>query len=88
VMGNFDTMAIEDAPAFIVETAEKATRLIGTGLYGVDIKEYDGKAMIIEVNDNPSLDYGIEDQVLGDELYARIIQSLKNRIQLRTGLIQ
>jgi hypothetical protein len=35
----------------------------------------------MEVNDNPNLDAGCEDAVLGDELYARIARVLLRRIE-------
>lgn len=81
IEGMFETVAIEDAPKKVIETALKATALVGKGLYGVDIKESNGKIYVIEINDNPNLDAGIEDQVIQDELYIRIITSLKNRIE-------
>ena len=28
---------------------------------------------VIEVNDNPNIDFGIEDQVIGDTLYQQIM---------------
>ncbi|MCA8919479.1 MAG: RimK family alpha-L-glutamate ligase, partial [Planctomycetes bacterium] len=84
--GKVDTMAIEDAPKHVVETAVKAANLIGRGIYGVDLKEVDGKAHIIEVNDNPNLDAGYEDAVLKDELWKRIAQVFLDRIeQARNG---
>lgn len=43
------------------------------GLYGVDLKLINGRAVVIEINDNPSIDHEVEDAVLGDELYYRIL---------------
>jgi glutathione synthase/RimK-type ligase-like ATP-grasp enzyme len=60
----------------VVEVALKATKLIGNGLYGVDVKEVDGKAYVIEVNDNPNIDAGVEDCLLGEEIYTKIISHL------------
>lgn len=60
-------------PPNVIRTALKAASLIGKGLYGVDLKDINGKAVVIEVNDNPSIDHGIEDAILGNELYYRII---------------
>jgi glutathione synthase/RimK-type ligase-like ATP-grasp enzyme len=82
--GEFETIAIKDAPPKIIEVALKATNLIGKGLFGVDIKEINGKPLVIEVNDNPNLDFGIEDQVIKDELYIAVIEALKNRIEGKT----
>ena len=78
--GKAETMRVEDAPPAVVQTALKAANLIGDGLYGVDLKEVDGKIYVIEVNDNPSIDAGVEDIVLKDELYLAVIRSIINRI--------
>lgn len=88
VVGNFESMTIDKVPSYIIEAAEKSTRLIGNGLYGVDIKEYEGTAMIIEINDNPNIDAGIEDAVLGDGLYSRIIEAFTRKIHHRLGISQ
>lgn len=74
--GNFDIFRTEDVPPHVVEVALKATKLIGNGLYGVDVKEVDGKAYVIEVNDNPNIDAGVEDCLLGEEIYTKIISHL------------
>ncbi len=78
--GDVETIAVADAPKGLIEIAEKAAGLIGTGLYGVDVKERDGKFYIIEVNDNPSIDDGTEDRVIKSELYTSIMQSIMNRL--------
>jgi glutathione synthase/RimK-type ligase-like ATP-grasp enzyme len=78
--GHVETIAVADAPKGLIEIAEKAGGLIGTGLYGVDVKERDGKFYIIEVNDNPSIDDGTEERVLKSELYTSIMQSIMNRL--------
>lgn len=46
----------------LIETALAAGKSIGDGLYGVDIKDIDGDFYVIEVNDNPNIDHGLEDQ--------------------------
>lgn len=79
--GKFETLPIELAPRKCVALAERAAALIGTGLYGVDIKESDSNFYVIEVNDNPNLDSGVEDLVLRDELYRRIMESFVKRIE-------
>ncbi|WP_339857688.1 GNAT family N-acetyltransferase [Thalassospira alkalitolerans] len=78
--GGFETVAVEDAPADIVSTALAAARLMGDGLYGVDMKETPRGPMVIEVNDNPNIDGGVEDVVLGMDLYRRIIAHLLAKI--------
>lgn len=79
--GRTETLPVEDAPGFVVRTALRAAKAIGDGLYGVDLKEIDGKAYVIEINDNPSIDRGHEDAVLGDELYERIMAVFLQRVE-------
>lgn len=78
--GDFRTVAVEDAPKKVVETALKGANLIGNGLYGVDPKETGTGVVVIEVNDNPSIEAGVEDQVLGDALYEAIMAEFLARI--------
>ncbi|TVS00538.1 MAG: ATP-grasp domain-containing protein [Phycisphaerales bacterium] len=79
--GGFESFSLDDAPRAVVSLAVKAAKLIGDGLYGVDIKVLDGKPKIIEVNDNPSIDSGVEDKILGDWLYRRIVDHLLAKIE-------
>ena len=79
--GTFETIAVYQAPKKIISAALKAANIIGKGLYGVDIKEIDEKPLIIEVNDNPNIDSGIEDQIMGDHLYYEIMRVFKERIE-------
>ena len=39
--------------------------------------------MVIEVNDNPNVDPGVEDAVLGDRLYELILEDLTRRLDER-----
>ncbi len=78
--GDVATLPIEAVPEHVLKTAVRAANLIGNGLYGVDLKEVDGKAYVIEVNDNPSLDAGFEDAVLKEELYLRVMRTVVSRI--------
>lgn len=80
--GDSETLAIEDVPEAVVKTALKAASLIGDGLYGVDLKMIGDKVYVVEVNDNPNIDAGIEDLVLGDRLYGIVIDSLIKRIEI------
>ncbi len=79
--GKTETFALEDVPKAVLDAAVHAANLIGDGLYGVDMKEIDGKAYVIEVNDNPNLDAGIEDKMLKNELYKRIMEVFLKRIE-------
>ena len=71
------------APKQAVKLAVKAAGLIGDGLYGVDIKESDGKFYVIEINDNPNVDSAVEDQILQDELYRRVMEVFLRRMEER-----
>jgi glutathione synthase/RimK-type ligase-like ATP-grasp enzyme len=80
--GGFETIAVSDAPAEVVKLALKATQPIGDGLYGVDLKQVGNKPpVVIEVNDNPSIDAGVEDAHLGNELYLRVMQEFLRRME-------
>jgi glutathione synthase/RimK-type ligase-like ATP-grasp enzyme/ribosomal protein S18 acetylase RimI-like enzyme len=80
--GKHESILIDQVPEQVVSTALKAASLIGDGLYGVDIKYIDNKVYIIEVNDNPNIDAGVEDEILGDELYNLIIDTFIERIEI------
>ena len=71
--GGFKTWEVSEAPQEVVQEALKAANLIGNGLYGVDMKADDNGVYVIEVNDNPNLDAGVEDMVLKDDLYDKVI---------------
>lgn len=72
--GPDEPVALELVPPAIRELAVRAAGLIGDGFYGVDLKEVGDRSLVIEVNDNPSVDAGIEDTLLEDELYRRILR--------------
>jgi len=79
--GGFTTHAPEDVPKPVVKAALKATRLIGNGLYGVDIKHLGDRVVVIEINDNPNLDAGVEDLVLGPRLYDKVMGVFLERME-------
>lgn len=79
--GRFETMVPEMAPRHVIRTAVKAANLIGDGLYGVDLKQIGQKCYIIEINDNPSIDTGIEDKILKNKLYQIIMHSFLRRVK-------
>ncbi|WP_165310399.1 RimK family protein [Vibrio ziniensis] len=81
--GGFETLDLKQVPKNVVDVAVKAANLIGSGLYGVDLKEIDGQVYVIEVNDNPSIDHHVEDAFLGDLLYDRVMTEFLRRIQMR-----
>lgn len=75
IWGRTVSMKRENAPATLKELALKACNVIGHGLYGVDVKEANGKYVVVEVNDNPSIYAGYED-LRDKDLYGKIIEYL------------
>lgn len=83
--GNFETLPLEQVPAKVLKAACDVTRPIGRGLYGVDIKQSNDKIYVIEVNDNPSIDAGVEDVVLGPQLYEAIMRWFLSQLDASRG---
>ena len=83
--GSFKTMLVDEAPKAVVDIAVKAAGLIGNGLYGVDLKQNDRGIFVIEINDNPNIDTGVEDLRLKDELYKIIVREFIRRLDGRTN---
>lgn len=82
--GHSETFPIEEIPPKLRMLAVKTAAAVGDGLYGLDIKEKDGKFYVIEVNDNPSLDAGVEDRVIKHHLYEEIIKVFVKRLDRKT----
>ncbi|HEY8050392.1 MAG TPA: RimK family protein [Ramlibacter sp.] len=83
VEGATVAFAIGEVPEVVVETAVRACSLIGRGLYGVDLKQSGEKCWLIEVNVNPNIDAGNEDQILGDAIYREVLGVFARRIRER-----
>jgi glutathione synthase/RimK-type ligase-like ATP-grasp enzyme len=81
--GGFRTWQVGDAPAEVVTAALSAANLIGDSFYGVDVKQNDAGVYVIEVNDNPNLEAGVEDAYLGQELYNLVIRDFVRRLDER-----
>jgi glutathione synthase/RimK-type ligase-like ATP-grasp enzyme len=81
--GRVEAVALDDTPPEAVRVAVRAARLIGDGLYGVDVKEYAGRFLVMEVNDNPNIDSGCEDAVIGDRLYQAVMSWFRRRLDAR-----
>lgn len=84
--GMSEAVSMDQVPPDVLDCALRAANLMGDGLYGVDLKEIDGRAYVIEVNDNPSIDGGYEDELLGKELYLTIMREFRRRLDARRGL--
>lgn len=81
--GDSKGYALSEVPERVLKTALRAANLVGDGFYGVDLKEKNGKVYVVEVNDNPSIEAGVEDEFLRNKLYLTIMQSILKRIKLK-----
>ncbi len=81
--GGFDAVPLDEVPKAVLDAALKACKLIGNSFYGVDLKQKDDRVVVIEVNDNPSVDAGVEDKLLGDELYRAVMAVFLQRMEKR-----
>jgi len=80
VEGETIAFSIGEVPQVVIDTAVRGAQLIGRGLYGVDLKQSGEKCWLIEVNVNPNIDAGNEDQIMGDALYREILGVFARRI--------
>jgi glutathione synthase/RimK-type ligase-like ATP-grasp enzyme len=85
IEGESVAMSVGEAPAQVVGMAVQAANMIGRGLYGVDLKQVEDRCYLIEVNCNPNIDAGIEDEVLGEALYREVVGVFARRIAERRG---
>lgn len=81
--GRVEPVPLDKAPRPVLRNAVRAANRVGRGLYGVDLKLIGKRALVVEVNDNPNLDAGCEDAVLGDGLYQAIARSFRARVDTR-----
>lgn len=81
--GGFDALPTFEVPSHVLKAALSAASVVGKSLYGIDIKEVNGKAYVLEVNDNPSIEHGVEDKYLGEELYMQIMAEFLRRLEAR-----
>jgi len=79
--GGHRTFDIDQAPREVVDLAVRAARAVGDGLYGVDLKQTPNGIVVMEVNDNPNIEHGIEDAVGKDEVWIRILKWFIERLE-------
>ncbi|MGE3900153.1 MAG: RimK-like ATPgrasp N-terminal domain-containing protein, partial [Variibacter sp.] len=80
--GGFRTFGLDQAPRDIIDVAVRAAKPVGDGFYGVDLKQMpDGSVVVMEVNDNPNLEHGIEDAVAKDEVWAKLLKWFIDRFE-------
>lgn len=79
--GGFRSVPLDRTPAEVIDIAVRSAKLIGAGLYGVDIKQTDNGLCVIEVNDNPDLNHGIEDLSEKDAVWEKLIAWFVRRLE-------
>lgn len=79
--GPTEAIELAAAPRGLLHLALKAANLFGDGFYGVDIKQFGRRYVVIEVNDNPNVDAGNEDGMLGEALYREVMATFLHRIE-------
>ena len=82
--GDHETLDIVNVPKQVLNVAVQAARAVGDGLYGVDLKQFGNVVKVIEVNDNPNIDYGVEDLVLKEQIYRRIMAYFVKKLDVQT----
>lgn len=71
-----EAVPLGKVPANVLDMALRATRVVGNSLYGVDLKQReDGTSVVIEVNDNPNIDWGSE-LPAGSPVFGQIIDRI------------
>jgi glutathione synthase/RimK-type ligase-like ATP-grasp enzyme len=73
------SIPLEDVPSDVLDAAIRAGHCLGSGLYGVDIKVSNGQPLIIEINDNPTIESDLEASRPG--VWGRIAGYFANRIE-------
>jgi len=78
--GSANTMPLGEAPPAVVDIGLRAAQLIGDGLYGVDIKETPHGIFVVEVNDNPNIEHGVEDAAEKDQVWVELTRWFIDRL--------
>ena len=74
---------LEAVPAEVLAAAVNSARLVGNSFYGVDLKSTAAGVYVIEINDNPNLDAGVEDADQGDALYITLLSHFLQQVESR-----
>jgi glutathione synthase/RimK-type ligase-like ATP-grasp enzyme len=78
--GAANTMALGEAPPAVIDVGLRAAQMIGDGLYGVDIKETEQGIFVVEVNDNPNIEHGVEDAAEKDQVWIELTRWFTDRL--------
>jgi glutathione synthase/RimK-type ligase-like ATP-grasp enzyme len=81
--GQTETVDVKDVPKFVIDTALKASSLIGDGLYGIDIKEKNNNCVVIEINDCVDIDTPYEIKKDDDSVLIEIFKTFKERLEIK-----
>jgi glutathione synthase/RimK-type ligase-like ATP-grasp enzyme len=77
IEGHHEAVSIDSIPSKVTDIAYQCMKFLDEGLYGIDIKETKEKCYAIEINDNPSIDGGVEDKIEGSKIYEAILKWFK-----------
>jgi glutathione synthase/RimK-type ligase-like ATP-grasp enzyme/gamma-glutamyl:cysteine ligase YbdK (ATP-grasp superfamily) len=80
--GRVEAIPRDKAPRDVIKLACRASRLIGDGLYGVDLKQTKHGVFVIEVNDNPNIDIGYDDAAEGPIIYEELVEWFLERLDI------
>ncbi len=75
------TVPLGEAPPAVVDIGLRSAQLIGNGLYGVDVKETPEGIFVVEVNDNPNIEHGIEDSAEKDQVWIELTRWFIDRLE-------
>lgn len=67
-----ERVPLGQVPTEVMDAAQRAADTVGRGLYGVDLKQTGDGAVVIEVNDNPNIDWDSE-LPAGSPVFGRIV---------------
>lgn len=81
--GKVEALALDTVPPAVLEIATQTAAHAGSGFYGVDVKQTGDRLLVTEINDNPNVDAGYEDAVLGPELYRAVMRWFLHRFERR-----
>ncbi len=79
--GGWHTPSLGEAPPAVIDVGLRAAQLIGDGLYGVDLKETSDGLVVVEVNDNPNIEHGVEDQAEKDQVWIELTRWFIDRLE-------
>lgn len=78
--GRTEAVPLEQVPRAVRWVAAKAARVLGDGLFGVDLKETRNGPVVLEVNDNPDIYRDGEAGAEGDRVFEALSEWFVDRI--------